>query len=99
MVNVNSQQVTALLEMSLVNHCMVPVSNVDYSRQEEVLCVHADKHRYPKADVTVTINVSTCCLLGWYRACLLMLSKEWSCREDETLKNLIAKVTEGEKGK
>lgn len=56
MVNVNSQRVTALLEMSLVNHCMVPVSNVDYSRQEEILCVHADKHRYPKADVTVTIN-------------------------------------------
>ncbi|XP_039862407.1 uncharacterized protein LOC120718122 [Simochromis diagramma] len=57
---VNGQQVTALLDtgsfMSLIKQSLVPVNCVDYSRQEEVLCVHGDKHPYPKVEVTVTIN-------------------------------------------
>ncbi|KAL3997082.1 hypothetical protein ACER0C_009738 [Sarotherodon galilaeus] len=59
-VMVNGQQATALLDtgsfMSLIKHSLVPVNSVDYSRQEEVLCVHGDKHPYPKVEVTVTIN-------------------------------------------
>ncbi|XP_039469438.1 uncharacterized protein LOC120440644 [Oreochromis aureus] len=59
-VKVNGQQATALLDtgsfMSLIKHSLVPVNSVDYSRQEEVLCVHGDKHPYPKVEVTVTIN-------------------------------------------
>ena len=57
---VNGQHVTALLDtgsfMSLVKHSLVPVSSVDYSRQEDIVCVHGDSHPYPKADVTVTID-------------------------------------------
>ncbi|XP_026005285.1 uncharacterized protein LOC113010452 [Astatotilapia calliptera] len=59
-VRVNGQQVTALLDtgsfMSLIKQSLVPVNCVDYSRQEEVLCVHGDKHPYPKVEITVTIN-------------------------------------------
>ncbi|XP_039872697.1 uncharacterized protein LOC120724533 [Simochromis diagramma] len=50
-VKVNGQLATALLDtgsfMSLIKHSLVPVNSVDYSRQEEVLCVHGDKHPYP----------------------------------------------------
>lgn len=46
-VKVNSQQVTTLLDtgrlISLIKHSLVPVNSVDYSRKEEVLCVHGDK--------------------------------------------------------
>lgn len=59
-VNVNGQQATALLDTgsfaSLIKRSLVPVNSVDYKRQEEILCVHRDKHPYPKAVVTVTIN-------------------------------------------
>lgn len=57
---INGQQVTALLDtgsfMSLIRYSLVPVGSVDYSRQTDILCVHGDKHPYPKADLTVTID-------------------------------------------
>ncbi|KAM7394882.1 hypothetical protein PAMA_006561 [Pampus argenteus] len=59
-VSINGQQVTALLDTgsftSLVKHSLVPVGCVDYSRQTDIVCVHGDKHPYPKAEVTVTID-------------------------------------------
>ena len=57
---VNGQQVTSLLDtgsfISLVKRSLVRVRTVDYSRQADNLSVHADKHPYPKADFTVTID-------------------------------------------
>lgn len=39
--------------ISLVKHSLVPVGS---SRQTDILCVHGDKHPYPIADITVTID-------------------------------------------
>ncbi|XP_059184745.1 uncharacterized protein LOC131968014 [Centropristis striata] len=59
-VSINGQQVTALLDTgsftSLIKHSLVPAGCVDYSRQTDILCVHGDKHPYPRADVTITID-------------------------------------------
>ena len=57
-VTVSGQQVTALLDsgrfMSLVRQDLIPVSSRDYSRQEDILCVHGDRNPYPTADLTVS---------------------------------------------
>ncbi|XP_074480628.1 uncharacterized protein LOC141761195 [Sebastes fasciatus] len=92
-VTVNGQQVTALLDsgsfMSLVRQDLVPVNSVDYSRQEDILCVHGDKHPYPTAELTVTIDeqsylltvgvvakLPVAALLGWDLPVLLDLLQE-----------------------
>ena len=60
---VNGQFVMALLDsgsfMSLVRQDLVPVSNLDYSKQENVLCVHGDNHPGPTVDVAVNIDEQT----------------------------------------
>ena len=59
-VTVGDQQVTALLDsgssMSLIRQYLVPVSSMDYSRQEDILCVHGDRHPYTTAELTVVID-------------------------------------------
>ncbi|XP_036072222.1 uncharacterized protein LOC118599934 [Oryzias melastigma] len=59
-VTVNGQQVTAMLDtgsfVSLIKRSLISIGGLDYSRQTNVVCVHGDKHLYPKADVTITIN-------------------------------------------
>uniref|UniRef100_A0A672ZPR8 Gypsy retrotransposon integrase-like protein 1 n=1 Tax=Sphaeramia orbicularis TaxID=375764 RepID=A0A672ZPR8_9TELE len=59
-VTVNGAQATALLDsgsfMSLVRQDLVPLNVIDYSRQEDVVCVHGDKHPYPTTEVTLTID-------------------------------------------
>ncbi|XP_035986825.1 uncharacterized protein LOC105922039 [Fundulus heteroclitus] len=59
-ITVNGQNVTALLDtgsfMSLIKQSLVPVGHIDYGRQGDILCVHGDKHTYPKADLTVVID-------------------------------------------
>lgn len=42
--------------MCLARQDLVPVNSVDYSKQEDILCVHGDKHPYPTAKLTVTID-------------------------------------------
>ncbi|KAK7882011.1 hypothetical protein WMY93_028185 [Mugilogobius chulae] len=59
-VTVNGQTVEALLDsgssLSLVRQDFVPMSAMDYSKSEDILCVHGDKHPYPTADLTVDIE-------------------------------------------
>ncbi|KAK7939480.1 hypothetical protein WMY93_002806 [Mugilogobius chulae] len=59
-VTVNGQTVEALLDsgssLSLVRQDFVPMSAMDYSKSEDILCVHGDKHPYPTADLTVTLR-------------------------------------------
>ncbi|XP_038147575.1 uncharacterized protein LOC119787665 [Cyprinodon tularosa] len=59
-ITVNGQNVTALLDtgsfISLIKQSLVPVGQTDYGRKGDILCVHGDKHTYPKADLTVVID-------------------------------------------
>lgn len=42
--------------MSLVRQDRVPVSNLDYGKQENILCDHGDNQPYPTAVGTVNID-------------------------------------------
>lgn len=57
---VNGQEITAMLDsgsfMSLVRQDLVPVNCINYSQQENVLCVHGDKRPYPTAELNVIID-------------------------------------------
>ncbi|XP_054875465.1 uncharacterized protein LOC129351003 [Amphiprion ocellaris] len=59
-ITVNGQPVTALLDsgsfLTLVRRDLVPTGMVDFSRQEDILCVHGDRHAYPTADLTVGVK-------------------------------------------
>lgn len=59
-VTVNGQQMAALLDSgsftSLVKKSLLPVGCVDYSTKRDIVCVHGDRHAYPKAEIVVTID-------------------------------------------
>lgn len=62
----------------------MPTGVVDYSRQEDILCVHGDSHSYPTAEVTVVVDqqpylltvgvverLAVAAILGWDLSVLL----------------------------
>lgn len=57
---INGQPVTALADsgsfLTLVRRDLVPIGVVDFNRQEDVLCVHGDRHSYPTAELTVVVD-------------------------------------------
>ncbi|KAG7478604.1 inhibitor of nuclear factor kappa-B kinase subunit beta [Solea senegalensis] len=57
---INGQQVTALLDSGSFTSCirqhLVPLASCDYTRTVDIMCVHGDEHKYPTADLTVSIN-------------------------------------------
>ena len=59
---------TALVDsgsfLTLVRGELVPTGVVDYSRQEDILCVHRDSHSYPTAEVTVVVDEQPYLLTG-----------------------------------
>ncbi|KAK7939317.1 hypothetical protein WMY93_002643 [Mugilogobius chulae] len=46
----------ATTRQGTVRQDFVPMSAMDYSKSEDILCVHGDKHPYPTADLTVDIE-------------------------------------------
>lgn len=58
-VTINGESVTALVDsgsfLTLVQRELVPTGVVDYSRQEDSLCVYEDRHSYPTAEMTVVV--------------------------------------------
>ncbi|CAL9689797.1 unnamed protein product [Knipowitschia caucasica] len=59
-VSINGDPVTALIDsgsyMTLIRRDLVPTGQVDYSRKEDIFCVHGDRHSYPTAELTLVVN-------------------------------------------
>ncbi|XP_072316854.1 uncharacterized protein [Eucyclogobius newberryi] len=58
-VTINGESVIALVDsgsfLTLVRRDLVPTGLVDYSRQEDICCVHGDRHSYP-TELTLVVD-------------------------------------------
>lgn len=105
-VTINGEPVTALADsgsfLTLVRRELVPTSSLDYSRQEEIVCVHGDRHSYPTADLMVVVNeqpylltvgvvekLPVAAILGWDLPVLLDVLME---KQDQDLKGVAGAV-------
>uniref|UniRef100_A0AAQ5XHE4 Gypsy retrotransposon integrase-like protein 1 n=1 Tax=Amphiprion ocellaris TaxID=80972 RepID=A0AAQ5XHE4_AMPOC len=108
-ITVNGQPVTALLDsgsfLTLVRRDLVPTGMVDFSRQEDILCVHGDRHAYPTADLTVGVNgqayllsvgvvekLPVAAILGWDLPVLLDVLLEEEGKDTDCEKGVLGPV-------
>ena len=57
---VKGQKVLALIDsgsfMSLINRRLSSISTLDYGNTTDIVCVHGDRHAYPRTEITVLIE-------------------------------------------
>ncbi|XP_067447429.1 uncharacterized protein [Thunnus thynnus] len=108
-ITTNGEPVTALVDsgsfLMLVRRDLVPTGIVDYSRQEDILCVHGDSHSYPTADLTVVVDeqpylltvgvvekLPLAAILGWDLPVLLDVLLDVEAKDSDGVKGLSGQV-------
>ena len=108
-ITINGEPVTALVDsgsfLTLVRRDLVPTGIVDYSRQEDILCVHGDSHSYPTADLTVVVDeqpylmtvgvvekLPVAAILGWDLPVLLDVLLDVEAKDSDGVKGLSGQV-------
>ncbi|XP_042254566.1 uncharacterized protein LOC121887718 [Thunnus maccoyii] len=108
-ITINGEPVTALVDsdsfLTLVRRDLVPTGIVDYSRQEDILCVHGDSHSYPTADLTVVVDeqpylmtvgvvekLPVAAILGWDLPVLLDVLLDVEAKDSDGVKSLSGQV-------
>ena len=108
-IDISGEPVTALIDsgsfLTLVRRDLVPTGLVDYSRREDIVCVHGDSHAYPTADLTLVVNeqpylmtvgvvekLPVAAILGWDLPVLLDLLQEGENKDNDCDKGLSGQV-------
>ncbi|XP_068171734.1 uncharacterized protein [Antennarius striatus] len=90
---INGQPVSALIDsgsfLTLVRRDLVPTGVIDCSSQEDIMCVHGDRHSYPTAELTIVVEeqpylmtvgvvekLPVAAILGWDLPVLLDVLRE-----------------------
>ncbi|XP_042247194.1 uncharacterized protein LOC121882816 [Thunnus maccoyii] len=108
-ITIYGEPVTALVDsvsfLTLVQRDLVPTGIVDYSRQEDILCVHGDSHSCPTADLTVVVDeqpylmtvgvvekLPVAAILGWDLPVLLDVLLDVEAKDSDGVKGLSGQV-------